>query len=128
MTKKRQTIKVRVPRYEGNRLGGRKGIHEELIKASTNIDIRENDPIELIVTRYFDKVAVHWQDGDNRLKDIMDALQGRLGGPKSVRPRHPIIPNDNQIYKVDIEKFVAPQQSLGKGHLVIKKYVRRKEG
>ena len=84
------------------------------------------DPVELIVTLYFDKSAVHWHDLDNRLKDIMDALQGRLGGPKSVRPRDPIIPNDNQVYRVQIEKCVAPKQSLGKGHLTVKKYVGRK--
>jgi Holliday junction resolvase RusA-like endonuclease len=126
MTKRRQTIKIRLPRYERNRLSWRKAIHKKLVKASTNIDIRKDDPIELIVTLYFDKLAVHWHDVDNRLKDIMDALQGRLGGRKSIKPKHPIIPNDNQVYKVDIEKFVAPKPSLGKGHLVVKKYVRRK--
>jgi len=126
MTKRRQTIRIRLPRYEGNRLNWRKAIHEELAKASTHIDIRRDDPIELIVALYFDTIAVRWHDVDNRLKDIMDALQGRLGDPKSIKAQHPIIPNDNQIYKVHIEKFVAPQQSLGKGHLIVKKYHRRK--
>jgi hypothetical protein len=126
MTKRRQTIKIRLPRYEGTGLGWRKAIHEELVKASTNIDIRKDDPIELIVTLYFDKLVVNWHYVDNRLKDIMDALQGRLGGPKGITPRHAIVSNDDQVYKVNIEKVIAPKQSLGKGHLIIKNYVRRK--
>jgi Holliday junction resolvase RusA-like endonuclease len=126
MTKRRQTIKIRLPRYEGNSLSWRKAIHEKLVKASTNIEIRKDDPIELIVALYFDKLAVHWHDVDNRLKDIMDALQGRLGGPKGITPRHAIVPNDNQIYRVHIEKAITPKQSLWKGHLIVKKYARRK--
>ena len=66
MAKRRQTIKIRLPRYEGNGPSWRKAIHEKLVKASTNIDIRKDDPIELIVTLYFDKLAVHWHDVDNR--------------------------------------------------------------
>jgi len=128
MTKRRHSIKIRLPRYEGNRLSWRKAIHEELTKASKGIDIRKGDQLELIVTLYFDKAAVHWHDVDNRLKDIMDALQGRLGGSKSIKPEHPIIPNDSQIYKVAIEKFIAPKQSLGKGHLIVKKCRRSRQG
>lgn len=122
---RKKAIKIRLPKYDGNRLEWRKAIHRELIKASDNIDIREQDRIELIVTLYFDSSAIHWHDVDNRLKDIMDALQGRLGGPKSITPRRAILLNDNQVYRVIIEKVIAPKQSLGRGHLLIKKYVRR---
>ena len=128
MPKRRQTIKIRLPRYEGNRLSWRKAIHGELVNASINIGFCKDDPIELMVTLYFDKLAVHWHDVDNRLKDIMDALQGRLGGPKSIKQKHPILPNDNQVYKVNIEKRETPKQGLGKGHLVVKRYVRKNMG
>jgi Holliday junction resolvase RusA-like endonuclease len=126
MTKRRQTIKIRLPRYERNHLQWRKAIHEALIAASTDIDIRPDDLIELIVTLYFDRSAVIWHDVDNRLKDIMDALQGRVGGPKAIKPRNPVLPNDNQVYRVQIEKVVATKQSLGKGHLIVRKYVPRR--
>jgi hypothetical protein len=116
---------MRLPVYQGNRLKWRPAIHEELLKASAGIDIREDDLLELIVTLYFDTTAVRWHNVDNRLKDIMDALQGRLGGPKSSKPDRRIIPNDRQIYRVDIAKFVASQQSLGKNHLIVKKLVPR---
>lgn len=63
--------------------------------------------------------ALSFHDVDNRLKDIMDALQGRAGGSKKIRRWTPIIPNDKQIYRVTIEKALPPKQSKGLGHLVI---------
>lgn len=69
-----------------------------------------------------DETALRFHDVDNRLKDIMDALQGRAGGPKKFRNHSPIIPNDKQIYRVIIEKAFPPKQSQGLGHLVIKRY------
>jgi hypothetical protein len=61
-------------------------------------------------------------DVDNRLKDILDALQGRAGGPKKKRTLEPIIPNDRQIYRVIMEKGLPPRQSKGFGHLTIRKF------
>ena len=61
---------------DGNGLAWRKAIHGELIKASADSDIREKDRIELEVTLYLCASAVHWHDGDNGLKDIMEVLQG----------------------------------------------------
>lgn len=69
-----------------------------------------------------DGVALSSHDVDNRLKDIMDALQGRTGGSKKIRILSPIIPNDKQIYQVTVEKTSPPKQSKGMGHLVITKY------
>jgi len=63
--------------------------------------------------------ALSFHDVDNRLKDIMDALQGRAGGSKKIRRWAPIIPNDKQICRVTIEKALPPKQSKGLGHLVI---------
>lgn len=54
----------------------------------------------------------------------MDALQGRVGGPKAIRRLQQIIPNDHQIYRVVIEKMLPPGQSHGMGLLVIRKYKR----
>jgi Holliday junction resolvase RusA-like endonuclease len=62
-------------------------------------------------------------DVDNRLKDILDALQGRAGGPKSTRKLKAIIPNDSQVFCVTVEKLPAPWQSHGLGHVRVTKYV-----
>ncbi len=40
----------------------------------------------------------------------MDAIQGRAGGTKKEHSLVRIIPNDNQIYKVTIEKRTPPKQ------------------
>ena len=56
---------------------------------------------------------------DNRIKDILDALQGRMGGSKAVRKFAPIILNDRQVYRVTITKSVPPKQSLGLGHIAV---------
>ena len=67
-------------------------------------------------------MALSSHDVDNKLKDIMDALQGRAGGSKKIRRSPPIIPNDKQIYRVTIEKALPPKQSKGLGHLVITRH------
>lgn len=70
-------------------------------------------------------------DLDNGLKDILDALQGRLGGSKKHKPRSPVIPNDHQIFKVIAEKVPPPKQSHGLGHLLLRplrKEQRRVQG
>ena len=69
-----------------------------------------------------DDKALNWHDVDNRLKDIMDALQGRAGGSKKVRALSGIIPNDRQIFRIVIEKSLPPKQSKGFGHLIVTKY------
>ncbi|MBX7246561.1 MAG: RusA family crossover junction endodeoxyribonuclease [Candidatus Sumerlaeaceae bacterium] len=122
MAKKRQSFKVRLPIYEGKRLVWRRAISLELAKVAGGIDIRSNDLIELNIKLYMPESAIGKHDVDNRLKAIMDALQGRLGGTKSIKPLNPIVPNDNQIYKVTIEKCISPPQGKGKGHLIVRKY------
>jgi Holliday junction resolvase RusA-like endonuclease len=84
--------------------------------------------LELSVTLYIPKRKLGWHDVDNRPKDIMDALQGRAGGPKNRRMIRAIIPNDNQIFRVTIEKRAPPPQSLGQGHLTIRKYRPKLKG
>jgi hypothetical protein len=86
------------------------------------VKYHHTDRLELIVTLYIRTDKIGWHDVDNRLKDIMDALQGRAGGPKAERALRPIIPNDSQIYIVKIEKRTPPPQSRGFGHLIIKRY------
>lgn len=123
MSKRRQTLRVRIPPYESPRNEWRLTIHAELIKASVSqaVSYRAEDKLELLITLYMPENQILWHDVDNRLKDIMDALQGRAGGSKSNRALVPIIPNDHQIQKVTIEKMTPPLQSHGYGHLTIRK-------
>jgi len=86
------------------------------------ISYHSSNKLELKIKLYLDNKAISFHDVDNRLKDIMDALQGRTGGSKKLRTLSPIIPNDKQIYRVTIEKALSPKQSKGMGHLVITRY------
>lgn len=124
MAKRRQTLHVRIPPYHPPRNNWRHAIHPKIVRAASdcNITYQPTDKLELMVNLYFADDALRWHDVDNRLKDIMDALQGRAGGPKSRVTLIPIIPNDHQIHKVIIEKKISPPQGLGEGHLIIRKY------
>lgn len=123
-----KTIKVRIPLYINPRNIWRQLLHEEILKASVKrgISYRQSDKLELDVVLYLNEKQLGFHDLDNRLKDIMDALQGRAGGSKAKRTLVPIIPNDRQIYRVTVEKKSPPKQSHGLGHLTIKRYEDKK--
>ena len=81
------------------------------------------DRLEIYLRLYFTEPDLSKMDVDNRLKDVMDALQGQIGGAGKKRPRpKKILPNDSQIYRVTVEKGLPPGQSHELGHLTIKKY------
>jgi len=124
MAKRRHTLRVRIPPYWPPRNAWRQSIHAEVISVaeSRGVVYKPEDRLELIITMYLDETALRFHDVDNRLKDIMDALQGRVGGPRSKQKLKPIIPNDHQVFRVTIEKMLPPGQSHGLGHLVIRKY------
>ncbi len=54
---------------------------------------------------YSDGKKLQIIDVDNRLKDILDALLGRAGGGRKIAAMKPVIQNNNQIYRVVIEKI-----------------------
>ena len=124
MAKRRMSLRVRVPAYKHPRNAWRELIHSEVVKVANarGVSYKPDDKLELIITLYLNDTGLRFHDVDNRLKDIMDALQGRAGGPKSKRCLSPIIPNDHQVFRVFIEKMLLPGQSHGMGHLVIRKY------
>jgi Holliday junction resolvase RusA-like endonuclease len=85
------------------------------------------DRLELDVRIYLTKPALVMHDVDNRLKDIMDALQGHVQGTgKKGRALPALIPNDNQIFRVIVEKQAPSKQSHGQGHVTIRAYKPKK--
>jgi len=127
MGKQSLRLKVRLPRYETPRNEWRKRLHVNIMTALTalkdkGIEYDTGQKLELRITLYLAEPDIKFHDVDNRLKDIMDSLQGRIGGSKKEQRFERIIPNDRQIYKVTIEKKHPPIQSHGLGHLLIRKY------
>ena len=121
MAKPKQKLKFRLPEYESPRNAWRQLIHAAALKAQQQQGVEYGPEVQLAVEvkLYLRRRALEIHDVDNRLKDILDALQGRAGGSKAARQLRPIILNDRQIYRVTIIKSVPPKQSLGLGHVLI---------
>jgi len=117
-------LTLRIPPYERPRNVWRKRLHHVVLQRQRKSPVRysETDKLEVEVRLYIKGKGLAVHDVDNRLKDILDALQGRAGGPKKRRTLEPIIPNDRQIYRVIMEKGLPPWQSKGFGHLTIRKF------
>ncbi|MEW6418039.1 MAG: hypothetical protein AB1480_07950 [Nitrospirota bacterium] len=124
MAKQTLSLKVRLPWYEAPRNEWRKKLHASNMTAlkDKGIEYTTDQKLELRITLYIAEPHIRFHDVDNRLKDIMDALQGRMGGSKKKQLYKRLIPNDCQVYKVTIEKKQPPIQSHGLGHLEIRKY------
>jgi hypothetical protein len=139
MPKRRLKLDVRLPLYPGrgladpNAISKRVGWRADIKKAARRAlgdrewPYKEDDMLELDIRLYLASPrAVGIHDVDNRLKDIMDALQGAVGVSKAQRKRsRRLIENDRQIWKVTIEKMLAPKGRGGGGHLTIGKYKPR---
>jgi len=82
MPKKHLTLKVRIPPYRHPRTAWRNDLHQavQAAAAKTEIVYADSDRLELRIVLYLGGDALFVHDVDNRLKDIMDALQGRAGG------------------------------------------------
>lgn len=124
MAKRKFKIHFRIPRYVTPRNDWRKLIYEA---ARTEMEARRvvyrtGDRLAVALVLYFEGVAIGFHDVDNRLKDVLDALQGRMGGPKAVRRHQPLIPNDRQVFRVTVTKMLPPPQSHGLGHVTITRH------
>ncbi len=128
MPKRRLSLRVRIPPYQAPRNQWRRLLNSEVRKRQVRrgIHYSASDRLEVQVLLYMDAVSLRFHDVDNRLKDILDALQGRAGGSKGVRSMPAIIPNDSQIYRVTVEKRTPPPQSRGWGHLIIRSFQRKR--
>ena len=118
-------VRFRIPPYVTPRALWRKQIHRVAAEAvrTAGVGYSVEDLLELDVRIYLTKPALVMHDIDNRLKDIMDALQGHVQGTgKKGQALPALIPNDNQIFRVIVEKQASPKQSHGQGHVTIRRY------
>jgi hypothetical protein len=122
MPKAKKAITVRIPAYISPRQEWRRRIARSVQteQRRTGVFYSNTDKIEVRVCLYIKPPRLSIHDLDNRLKDILDALQGRFGGPQKVAPRSPTIPNDRQIWRITAQKAEPPWQSNGLGHLEIR--------
>jgi hypothetical protein len=126
MPKRPLKLSIRIPVYAAPRNTWRRAIHRALEERQRTAPVRyeATDRLEVALRLYFIGArAAEIHDVDNRLKDCLDALQGRVGGTKTKVGRRlkPIVPNDRQIWRVVVEKSRAPKNSHGRGHLTIRR-------
>jgi Holliday junction resolvase RusA-like endonuclease len=121
MAKVRQRLKFRLPEYVSPRNAWRREIYDSAMAAvmKQRVSFPDDAKLAVEVKLYLRGRALEIHDVDNRLKDILDALQGRMGGSKAVRKLVPIIQNDRQVYRVVVTKSSPPGQSHGLGHVLV---------
>ena len=126
MAKRPLKLSIRLPPYKPPRNAWRRLIHAAVLSVQQRSPVcyEPNDKLEVRCKLYLRNWALSHHDVDNRLKDILDALQGRAGGPKKRQALQPIIPNDRQVYRVLIEKFPCRAGSNGSGLLTIRRLPR----
>jgi Holliday junction resolvase RusA-like endonuclease len=128
VAKVRHTIEITLPAYQRDRSAWRRAILETIRDAgdAAAVTFDPEQSFEVVVLLYMTKGKRHdIHDVDNRLKDILDALQGRFKGSRSARP---LIANDRKVCRVLIEKQENPKllgDSSG-GRLLIRPYRRHR--
>ena len=127
MAKARKTLRLRIPAYKAPRNDWRRKISGIAMAEAEKrgVTYTSADRLEVTVRLYMDEASLRSHDVDNRLKDVLDSLQGRAGGPKTTKSLPVLIPNDWQVFRVVVEKGKPPKQSHGLGHVTIRKLGRR---
>ena len=80
MGRKRLFVHFRLPPYATPRSAWRRLIHAaaEVAFAKAGVTIKRSDDLAIAVRLYLSPGALRFHDVDNRLKDILDALQGHV--------------------------------------------------
>ena len=82
MAKRETKLAIRIPQYERPRNTWRHKIHRIVLLEAERAEVSycSTDKLQLKVRLYLKDGALFSHDLDNRLKDIMDALQKRKWG------------------------------------------------
>jgi Holliday junction resolvase RusA-like endonuclease len=122
-----------LPGYDSDRKAWRREILACTRKAvaATGAKWNREGAFEVVVLLYLKKAKQFGKhDVDNRLKDILDGLQGAFH-PKSMgkeRTTASVIRNDNSVWRVVVEKQQRPKMYANKtdppgGRLLVRPYV-----
>lgn len=125
MAKRRFTISATLPAYLPPRNEWRRRVHAAVLEAQTfrGVGYRESDQLELRVSLFGARdLDIH--EVDERVKDIADALEGRIAGRRSRRRIAPIV-SSGQIQRVILEKDTRTVRGRPLGLITIARYRRR---
>jgi hypothetical protein len=126
VAKRRFSITVRLPAYARPRNEWRRRVHAAVLEALARrgVGYRDADRLELRISLALDGRPLALHAIDERVKDVIDALGGRIAGPRSTRRIAPIV-EDGQIARIVLE--TAPRRSRGTlGELAVSRYRPRR--
>ncbi|MCA1791377.1 MAG: RusA family crossover junction endodeoxyribonuclease, partial [Thioalkalivibrio sp.] len=111
MAKRRSKLSVRIPNFMKDAKGWRRAIHAAVVEVQDEKSVRytPDDKVEVEVIFHLTNPKLTILNLDNRLKDVLDALQGFIGEKGKSGALRPIIPNDSQIYRLTAEKRMPPK-------------------
>ncbi len=126
MAKRRFTIGATLPAYAPPRNEWRRRVHAAVLEAQTfrGVGYRESDRLELRISLYLGQRGLDVHETDERVKDIVDALEGRIAGRRSRRRIAPIV-TSGQVLRVILEKDTRVPRGRPLGQLTISRYRRR---
>ena len=90
------------------------------------VGYRESDLLEVRISLALGDRALDIHEIDERVKDVIDALEGRIAGPRSRRRIAPIIPSSEQIRRIVLEKEPRRGRRRALGELAISRYRARR--
>jgi hypothetical protein len=117
MSKIARTIRTSLPTYQKDRQQWRKQILRNVREAAARAGVQyeDDDLLEVEVLLYLTRGKRHdIHDVDNRLKDILDALQGRFRGYSS-KKEPCLVANDNKVCRAVVEKRPTPKVLKNRG-------------
>ncbi|MBI2324815.1 MAG: hypothetical protein HYY42_05580 [Chloroflexi bacterium] len=125
MAKRRFSIVVQLPAYARPRNEWRRRVHAAVLEelARRGVGYQDADRLELRLALALDGKPLSLHAIDERVKDVVDALGGRIAGPRSHRRIAPIV-GDDQIARIVLERAARRGRVLGE--LAITRYRRRR--
>lgn len=128
MARRRFSISAALPGYTRPRNEWRRRVHAAVLDAQTRrgVGYRDADRLEIRLTLYLGDRPLDLHDIDERVKDVADALAGRIAGPRSRRRIAPIVPNPDQIRRIVLEKAAGTGRRGALGELAITRYRARR--
>ena len=127
MAKRRFSITLQLPAYARPRNEWRRRVHAAALEALARrgVGYHDADRLELRLSLALDERPLAVDAIDDRVKDVIDALGGRIAGPRSRRRIAPIVADD-QIARIVLEKTARRGRGRALGELAISRYRSRR--
>jgi hypothetical protein len=128
MAKRRFSITVLLPAYARPRNEWRRKVHTAVLEAQTRrgVGYQDADRLELRISLALGERTLDVHEIDERVKDVVDALGGRIAGPRSRRRIAPIV-TDEQIKRIVLEHAPRARRGRALGELAISRYRQRRK-